>query len=328
LITKVILKIVAVLPLRLSRAIGGAVGIGLSYLKDKDFLIARNQIQFALGLGEAEAEELARKSFQSVGEAVTDAVHIPKILGRHGYRPPEISGPELFPQFRLTGDSELILSNCNHGNGSIILSGHIGCIELLAAYYVARGLDLYAIARSPNKEWMNAWLIALRNNYRVKTIWREDSNSAKKILRALRSGGTISALLDQDTKLESEYSPFFNIEAASPSGLLKLAVKRNIPVLSCFLAREGQNAYYVRSKNIEYSKDSPGAVNSIIRVYNQELEAMIRDFPEQWVWWHKRWRRRPGVNYKDNPEALKNSLDYSDWLSTLSSPESNKLKEA
>jgi KDO2-lipid IV(A) lauroyltransferase len=139
-----------------------------------------------------------------------------------------------------------------------------------------------------------------------------------KILKALRSGATISALIDQDTKLESAYAPFFGLDAASPSGLIKLAVRKNIPILSCFIVRSGPDNYQLHSKIIDYDSSSADSLNSIVCRYNQELERVISLYPEQWVWWHKRWRRRPGVDYNANPNELKNSVDYSGWIASIS----------
>lgn len=298
------------LPLKYAKIFGCLFGKLLIILRKKDYEVATSQLKFALNIDRRQAEKLANKNFSKMGSLTAEAFKIPEILQTNN----SLKSQELaLSNFILEEDSEQILTT-GRGNGSIVLSGHIGCIELLAAYYVARGLDLWAIGRSPNQEWFSKWLEELRLNYNVKSIWREESNAGIKIFKALKSGGTITALIDQDTKLENDFAKFFGLKAASPSSLIRLALKKNIPIFSCFIASLDGSKYLIRSKILTTGKSSL-STHEILNLYNQELEKMIHRYPTQWVWWHKRWRRRPFEDYKGNPNLLKNSSDYCEWIS-------------
>ncbi len=54
----------------------------------------------------------------------------------------------------------------------------------------------------------------------------------------------------------------------------------------------------------------------ILSSYGTFLETYIKKDPTQWVWWHRRWRRRPDINYNENPELLRSTREYLEWLCT------------
>ena len=56
----------------------------------------------------------------------------------------------------------------------------------------------------------------------------------------------------------------------------------------------------------------------IIEEYSKTLENLIIKYPDQWVWWHRRWRRRPEIDYKQYPELLPSSIEYVRWIQELS----------
>ena len=200
---------------------------------------------------------------------------------------------------------------------AIALSGHIGCFELLAAYHQLAGLSVTVVGRNPNYASLDQLLADLRASYGVKTVWRSDPGGLGKIIRALKQGGVIAVLIDQDTNLDNGFSPFFGVEAASPITPIKLALKHQIPIFSSFIVRTGHLKHQVIAQELPYDSSDPDAVKNILGEYNRRLEALIRRYPEQWFWWHRRWRRRPGVDYKSNPELLPSTNQYLGWLHSL-----------
>jgi hypothetical protein len=55
-------------------------------------------------------------------------------------------------------------------------------------------------------------------------------------------------------------------------------------------------------------------VEDILKEYCRRIEAVIAEHPGQWLWWHRRWRRRPGIDYNANPDQLLGAKDYVTWL--------------
>ena len=55
-------------------------------------------------------------------------------------------------------------------------------------------------------------------------------------------------------------------------------------------------------------------MGKVLEVFSARLESLVRQYPEQWYWWHRRWRRRPGIDYQSTPELLRSTAEYITWL--------------
>ena len=285
--------------------LGQALGRACSPLFSKDSQISRTQLEMCDIEKVSNPAETTRFVFGHVGESIFEIFILGKLLTRN---------PGLSNVIEEDGAEHVENLKKQKERGALALSGHIGCFELLAAYYSINNIPLSVVGRYPNSPYFGAILEKVRESYKVEAIWRQGRTAAAQILRALRNGRVLAVLIDQDTNLENEFSPFFGIEAASPAMPIKLAVKRNLPIVSSFIVRTGLLKHRVVTRPINYSSEDPDAVRNILDEYNRRLEALIREFPSQWIWWHRRWRRRPGINYQIEPKKLRSTSDYLLWL--------------
>jgi lauroyl/myristoyl acyltransferase len=218
-----------------------------------------------------------------------------------------------FQHFGSSGEGH-IRTVLAQGKGAVAVSGHLGCFELLAAFYVQCGVPLSVIGRMPNYPILATLLDSLRSDYGVTTLWREDPSAMRNIIRALTAGEVVAALIDQDIDLDNVYSDFLGLPAAYPRLLIEVAVKRDIPVLTSFIYRRGRMDHFIETEPIEYDAKDPNAINHIIAVFSSRLENLLERYPEQWPWWHRRWRRQPGFDYKLNPDSLPSTTAYLEWI--------------
>lgn len=175
------------------------------------------------------------------------------------------------------------------GKGVIYLTGHTGNWELLAAYMHKHGVDFHALGRQARHPVTQEILEKVRARYGVRTLWRQDSAGVKEIIRVLKRGGGIAALIDQDTNVSSGYAPFFGAQCKTPVALVSLAQKLGCRMCALFLVREGKSNYRIMCSALDESKD----VIAILSEFNAKLEQVVRSYPAQWPWFHKRWRSRP-----------------------------------
>jgi len=256
------------------------------------------QAQSALALG-AENELSPKQVFASLGFSIAEAIHIPYLVKN--------------ADFEIDGGTQEILE-AGKDRGSMVLGAHLACFELLAAYFSNRGLDLFVVGRKPNYQLLDHFITSVRE---TPTIWREDKRATHKLLKAFRGNSTVASLIDQDTKLDSVYGKFFFAEAAAPSGLLNLAVKTDKPLFSCLLTRnfESKESFKISVRKLD--SKAPAGISLLthcLAQYNAHLEDVIRANPEQWVWWHRRWRHRPEIDYTSEPEKLGSTNQYLSWL--------------
>ena len=292
------------LPSPIAVSIGRNLGSLVSYLCSREMAIAREQLLFAFpGLNKnAEAKSLAQGCFQHMGESVAEMLILDRILHSEHV--------EIL-------DDHLIRSAGKCDTAAIVLSGHLGCFELIAAHYASTGLSISVVGRDANYPSLAVAHRQFRETFGVETIWREDPAAGFQLLRAIKSKRIIAALLDHDTKLENEFCPFFGVDAASPAALLHLAIRYRLPVLTSFVVREQPLKHKLVNRKIEYKPEDPSAIYFILGEYNRQLEDLIRKYPSQWIWWHRRWRRRPKIDYQQDPEKLRSTEEYINWLQEI-----------
>lgn len=179
--------------------------------------------------------------------------------------------------------------------GILALSGHIGNWEILAAG-VAKFFPLNVIARKIYIEELNNMLVSYRNMKKVKVILRSELSSARKMLKALRNNEVIAMLIDQDTSVQSVFVDFFGKPASTPLGLASIALKVGVPVILAVDKRlpNGKHQFVISDEIVppETTGDFDTDVKNFTAKLTKCLENFIRENPEQWVWFHERWKTK------------------------------------
>ena len=176
------------------------------------------------------------------------------------------------------------------GRPMIVLTGHCGNWELLAAAIGCGGVQLDAVARQQDDPELASFLVRLRSRFGVRTLSRGSSGAARDLLRALRSGNAVGLLIDQDTRVDGVWVPFFGRDAYTPVGAAQIALRRGAAVLPSFAERLPDGRHLLRFlPALELPDDLVAATALMTRC----IEEQVRRRPEQWVWMHRRWRRRP-----------------------------------
>ncbi len=179
--------------------------------------------------------------------------------------------------------------------GLLILGGHIGNWELIAAG-IARNYNLNVIAKKIYIEELNNMLVKYRNMKNVKVILRSELSSARKMLKALRNNEIIAMLIDQDTSVQSVFVDFFGRPASTPLGLASIALKVGTPVVLAVDKRlpNGKHKYVISDEIVppETTGDFDTDVKNFTAKLTKCLEDFIKENPEQWVWFHERWKTK------------------------------------
>lgn len=99
-------------------------------------------------------------------------------------------------------------------------------------------------------------------------------------------------LIDQDTKVDGVWVPFFGRPAFTPVGAAELALRQKAIVLPFFIERKADGDHLLRFLPPLDLPDDPREATALM---TRAIEEQVRRRPEQWVWMHRRWRRQPGV---------------------------------
>jgi KDO2-lipid IV(A) lauroyltransferase len=188
--------------------------------------------------------------------------------------------------------AELMLKAIDEGRGVILFTAHVGNWEWLA---IAMGLfsrPTSVLQRERGEGEMNRYITEFRARVGVQSIDRGSPQSARQMIAAIRHGGILAFLLDQNLRTESVRVPFFGHPAPTAIGPVKFAIRSEALVVTALQERRPDGTHHIRiSAPIPCKRDDdPLALAARI---TRDIEDHIRRVPEQWVWMHDRWRERP-----------------------------------
>ncbi|HML17696.1 MAG TPA: lysophospholipid acyltransferase family protein [Bryobacteraceae bacterium] len=176
------------------------------------------------------------------------------------------------------------------GRGVLVATGHLGNWELSAFAHAWMSGPMNIVVRPLD----NARIDEIVERYRALSGNRIISKreAAREILRALKANEAVGILIDQNTTLDQGvFIDFFGVKACAGTAFAKLAHHSGAAVVPGFaLWSEAEQKYVLRFyPAVEMSGDAATDTQRI----HANLEAAIREYPDQWLWIHRRWKTRP-----------------------------------
>ncbi len=176
----------------------------------------------------------------------------------------------------------------------IIACAHFGNWEVAGqAYSIRTGIPLMSVMRPFDNQLVGDYILARRagNHHMVC----DKHGGVRALLRALKQGSSISILPDQHagTKDGGIVAQFFGHPARTHSTPAQLHLRTGIPllVLLCRRVNDDFQFEFMISEPIVHKPtgDAQADVLAVTQRMNDEIEAIIRKHPEQWLWAHRRW---------------------------------------
>lgn len=176
----------------------------------------------------------------------------------------------------------------SQGRGVLLVSGHFTTLEpcgrLLCDHVEAAGM--YRRHRNPVFEW------AVKRGRMRHAVHMFTNDEIRGAIRHLKQGGILWYAPDQDMRgKDTVFAPFFGVPAATITATHQLARLTGCAVVPFFHRREGAH-YVLRIAPPLEDFPSADAVVDSTRV-NAQIEAMVREAPEQYLWIHRRFKRQP-----------------------------------
>jgi Kdo2-lipid IVA lauroyltransferase/acyltransferase len=232
---------------------------------------------------QAEVDRIAREAYRHLGRNVAEIALTPR-LGRQG----------VLDLYEEVVGFDLIENAIAAGRGCICVTGHIGNYELGAAYTVARGVPVDAIARRQANPLFDQYITESRAAMGMVVI--HDFEAVKRSARSLRDNHLVAFIADQGVKgLASTFVPFFGRPAKTPRGPAVFAVRLGSPMVFAASVRlpSGRFRFQVESIPVADTGDRETDIDTTVACFTAALERLVRQYPEQYFWHHRRWRRQP-----------------------------------
>jgi len=183
------------------------------------------------------------------------------------------------------------------GKGAIIVSGHLGNWEIMAAAGMGVGVFPVSVYRALDNPLLDAWVRSLRGMAGADVL--EKQGALRGLLRALRKGRLVALLVDQNAGRHGVFVPFFGAPVSTVPTPAELALRTGAAIIPGFALRTGPGFRYRTcfEPPLDVRYDAEDQAAEVLRVtaeLNQRLEAAVRQAPEQWLWLHRRWKtKRP-----------------------------------
>jgi KDO2-lipid IV(A) lauroyltransferase len=278
--------LVRILPLPTALAVGRGMGTFMRKLSKKRYRVALQNLDIAYGdtLPQAEKERIARESFKNFGMFAIEVLKFSEMDQEEVEKRIEVD------LVRYAAFQELMEKN----KGCILVTGHIGNFEIAGRWIVPRGYEVIALAREARDQGTTDIMNKAREKSGVKVV--NLGHSLKPIIAGLKRNACIAIICDQNAA--DVFVPFFGHPTGTVDGPARIALKMGAPLLFFYTVRDGKGGYQLRSSGHywpESTGDEKADIERTMAEVNHRLEEIIRQYPEQWLWFHDRWKSSPGV---------------------------------
>jgi KDO2-lipid IV(A) lauroyltransferase len=218
-------------------------------------------------------------------------------LGRNVYdflRYPGLGSARRASLVRLHGQEHLDGLR-SRGRGAILVSAHWGCFEILGAALRRFGYPVRALARPLREPALDAVLAAHRRRMGVDTL--STGESLLRPARFVQRGGFLGVLADQRVREGGVPLRFLGQETRWTGTPARLALATGAPLVPLGIHRLADHSHRVDALPPVAPPSRRGEIADVTRRIAADLEALLLEAPEQWMWMHPRWGKpaRPWV---------------------------------
>ncbi len=232
-----------------------------------------------------EIERILRAMWDNLGRTAAEYVFLDQIFDIDLENPQngrfEVSGLENFVELRdLDGPA-------------ICFTAHTGNWEVLPVGAAAHDLKITALFRPPNNRYLAAELLKARTTAMGHLV-PSKAGAAWALADVMHKGGKVGVLADQYFSKGPKVT-FFGRETPANPLLAKLARNFDCPVYPARTVRLPNGRFRIELQDrIDPLRDESGRVDTAALTQNVTdiIEGWIHEYPEQWLWAHKRWRKR------------------------------------
>lgn len=278
----------AVLPRSVALRVGAAIGQVLYWVALPLRRIAFINLKIAFpGRSDAELRHIFAASCRNLGRVAAEVCHLGRLRPETVERYIEIADRDGWAKaLRLAEE-----------RGAIIVTGHFGNWELLAYAHGLLGHPVSLVYKPMRNRFVDRAIARIRARAGTRMIAKR--SAARAALRVLREGGLLVVPMDQNQRAhEGVFVDLYGKPACTNAGAMRLAVHTGAMLVPVFLVRQGETDRHRFEFLPEIEVADTGFPDrdlvATTQLCSDAVADMIRRYPEQWIWFHKRWRTRPG----------------------------------
>lgn len=227
-------------------------------------------------LTDDEVKNLSLRVWDNLGRVMAETLHLRTLRARALESPYDHSriGP--------------VREQVDHG--LVVASGHIGAYELIVVAALQVGAKPAGIYQELKNPLVDRYLADLRRPMFPAGLFSKSHKAARQVLSLVKAGGTAAFLADQ-REIKGVKIRFFGQPAYANPFPAMLARHCTVPFMAGRIIRRLDGSYMIDADEVAVPADgSPSeALLAATQNFHDVLETYIREYPEQWMWTHRKW---------------------------------------
>lgn len=279
------IKILGILPRPLARGFGISLGWTVYLLHGRLRRVGMRNLALAFPeKTEAERGRILRREFTSMGRQLAEVCQFPKYTLENVEQVVVYDGLENYEKAYA------------RGKGVLFLTAHFGGWEVSAFTHSMHGHWMHVVMRPMDNVYMDRLIRQYRTMHGNQLVDKDDF--VRGLLSAMKAGEAVGILMDTNmTPPQGIFVDFFGIPACTASGLARIALRTDAAVVPGFTIWDSSlGKYRLRfdpAVQLVRTGDLEADIRSNTQIFTGIIEQYVREYPEQWLWVHRRWKTRP-----------------------------------
>ncbi len=271
--------IVRLFPLSLVQRAGVIFGLFLFYI----IPVRKKVALYNLNLAFPDKDNVWKKNvlkdcYINLGINIFELFYLPKINKKMSDELIKVNNVEIFEE------------GLKKDKGIILMSAHFSNWEMFAYAFPYFGLqNLNIVAKTQASEGLNKYIMELRQSSGNSII--NLGLGIKEAFTKIKEGEIVSFLIDQSAHSQyAEYIKLFGISVPAFPGAVKIALRTGCELIFAYGIRKNfkYEIFVEKINTTAYDNKKDSDVNALVQLVNKKLEDVIRKYPGQWLWFHKR----------------------------------------
>lgn len=272
-------------PVRDLNSLAGSIGtIGFYCMKKYRTIVANNlQIAFGSSKTEKECRDIGKTVFR---DTIKNVFEVAKVYA---------TDPSLVKQLVSIDGLEHLESAMSQGKGVVAVSAHMGNFPLIGPRLILEGYPFSLILREPKDSILGKTLSDLRDNVGMASIpVHPRTICVAESLSALGRNGILFLQLDQNASSDDLWVDFFGWMVPTFRGPVVFSMRTGAPLIPMFILRDPFDHHTLIIKEPLSLQRTDNREEDILHNtarLTKLIESYIREYPSQWWWFHRRWKK-------------------------------------
>jgi KDO2-lipid IV(A) lauroyltransferase len=297
--------LVRLLPLGLALWLGRLLGLVWYYLLPVRKATALSNVRRSVGreLTPGQCRRLVRRSFQRQGIYLMEVLRLPGLT------------PELADRLIEWHGLDVLDDALSRGKGVILVASHLDNVDLAGCALSVKGYPIAVVAKKLGSKSAAKFIVRVRETTGLTLL--PTHRAGERIREILAGNGIVALIVDQHVRPQhSIVCRFFDQLAATTHAPARFGTETGATLVTGLFNRKGMSRYHAgRIERFEleapFADDAANLRHNTERI-NRIVEEWIRQYPEQWLWPHKRWKVHDGPDGWDVPEELQHLVAGTD----------------